>query len=192
MAAYRQVYDSHHLQADCQEPGSSPEPYARQSSMATFTFVMVGCSAAGAGSRLAVVPRPQGRRHRRATARIAAAAPISPSYSPGGARVTQGRRHGGAVLRRDRHARAAGHVAQGRPRNDVIGAGARHADARRDTARAPAAMTSLAIPTTSFRARDTARGPRRRRRVHVHVPQRRRARVAYHQARHIPLTYLLT
>ena len=33
MAAYRRVYDSHHLQADCQEPGSAPEPYARQSSM---------------------------------------------------------------------------------------------------------------------------------------------------------------
>jgi len=32
MAAYRRVYDSHHLQADCQEPGSAPEPYARQSS----------------------------------------------------------------------------------------------------------------------------------------------------------------
>jgi len=28
MAAYRLVYDSHHLQADCQEPGSAPEPYA--------------------------------------------------------------------------------------------------------------------------------------------------------------------
>ena len=26
MAAYRRVYDSHHLQADCQEPGSAPEP----------------------------------------------------------------------------------------------------------------------------------------------------------------------
>ena len=33
MAAYRRVYDSYHLQADCQEPGSAPEPYARQSSM---------------------------------------------------------------------------------------------------------------------------------------------------------------
>ena len=33
MAAYRQVYDSHHLQADCQEPGSALEPYARQSSV---------------------------------------------------------------------------------------------------------------------------------------------------------------
>ena len=27
MAAYRRVYESHHLQADCQEPGSAPEPY---------------------------------------------------------------------------------------------------------------------------------------------------------------------
>jgi len=33
MAAYRRVYDSRHLQADCQEPGSASEPYARQSSM---------------------------------------------------------------------------------------------------------------------------------------------------------------
>jgi len=28
MAAYRLVYNSRHLQADCQEPGSAPEPYA--------------------------------------------------------------------------------------------------------------------------------------------------------------------
>ena len=28
MAANRRVYDLHHLQADCQEPGSAPEPYA--------------------------------------------------------------------------------------------------------------------------------------------------------------------
>jgi len=33
MAAYRRVYDSRQLQADCQEPGSAPEPYARLSSM---------------------------------------------------------------------------------------------------------------------------------------------------------------
>jgi len=33
MAAYRRVYDSRHLQADCQEPGSAPEPYARYLSM---------------------------------------------------------------------------------------------------------------------------------------------------------------
>ena len=46
MAAYRRVYDSRHLQADCQEPGSSPEPYARYSSIwATFTFyIFVGIS----------------------------------------------------------------------------------------------------------------------------------------------------
>ena len=29
MAAYLRVYDSRHLQADCQEPGSAAEPYAR-------------------------------------------------------------------------------------------------------------------------------------------------------------------
>jgi len=27
MAAYRRVYASRHLQADCQEPGSAPKPY---------------------------------------------------------------------------------------------------------------------------------------------------------------------
>jgi len=32
MAAYRRVYDSRHLQADCHEPGSAAEPYAWQSS----------------------------------------------------------------------------------------------------------------------------------------------------------------
>jgi len=26
---YRRVYDSRYLQADCEEPGSAPEPYAR-------------------------------------------------------------------------------------------------------------------------------------------------------------------
>jgi len=31
--AYLLVYDSRHLQADRQESGSAPEPYARQSSM---------------------------------------------------------------------------------------------------------------------------------------------------------------
>ena len=33
MAAYRRVYDLHHLQADCQEPGSAPDPYVRQYSV---------------------------------------------------------------------------------------------------------------------------------------------------------------
>jgi len=45
MAAYRRVYDSRHLQADCKEPGSAPEPYARQSSMGylfTRNFGMPG------------------------------------------------------------------------------------------------------------------------------------------------------
>ena len=41
MAAYRQVYDSRHLQADCQEPGSDPEPYARNRVWATFTFFAI-------------------------------------------------------------------------------------------------------------------------------------------------------
>ena len=36
MAAYRRVCDSRHLQADCQGPGSAPEPYARQSSTGHF------------------------------------------------------------------------------------------------------------------------------------------------------------
>jgi len=38
LAAYRQVYDSCHLQADYQEPGSAPEPYARQSSIGYLYF----------------------------------------------------------------------------------------------------------------------------------------------------------
>ena len=42
MAAYRRVYDSRHLQADCQEPGSAPEPYARQSSMG-YLYLLHGC-----------------------------------------------------------------------------------------------------------------------------------------------------
>jgi len=47
MAAYRRVYDSHHLQADCQESGSALEPYARQSSMGyLFTFTFHGFSTA--------------------------------------------------------------------------------------------------------------------------------------------------
>ena len=41
MAAYRLVYDSRHLQADCQELRSAPELYARQSSMATFIFYIM-------------------------------------------------------------------------------------------------------------------------------------------------------
>ena len=33
MTTYRRVYDSRHLQADCQELGSAPKTYARQSGM---------------------------------------------------------------------------------------------------------------------------------------------------------------
>jgi len=36
MTAYRRVYDSRHMHANCQEPGSAPEPCARQSSMGYF------------------------------------------------------------------------------------------------------------------------------------------------------------
>jgi len=52
MAAYRLVYDSRHLQADCQEPGSAPEPYARQSSMG-YIFYRSSCV------RMRAVPRCQ-------------------------------------------------------------------------------------------------------------------------------------
>jgi len=45
MAAYRLVYDSRHLQADCQEPGSAPEPYVRQSSMGyLYLYLYLGRS----------------------------------------------------------------------------------------------------------------------------------------------------
>ena len=37
MAAYRRVYDSRHLQADCQEPGSAPEPYTLGNRGLSFT-----------------------------------------------------------------------------------------------------------------------------------------------------------
>jgi len=36
MAAYRRVYDSRHLQAHCQEPGSAPEPSLGNRVWATF------------------------------------------------------------------------------------------------------------------------------------------------------------
>jgi len=40
MAAYRWVYDSRHLQADCQDPGSVPELYPRNRVRGTFTFLL--------------------------------------------------------------------------------------------------------------------------------------------------------
>jgi len=36
MAAYRRVYDSRHLQADCHEPGSAPETSLGNRVWATF------------------------------------------------------------------------------------------------------------------------------------------------------------
>ena len=42
MAAYRQVYDSRHLQADYQELGSAPELYVRQSSVGYLYFFTSG------------------------------------------------------------------------------------------------------------------------------------------------------
>ena len=40
-SVYRRVYDSRHLQADCQEPGSAPELYAQQSSMG-YLYIYIG------------------------------------------------------------------------------------------------------------------------------------------------------
>jgi len=40
MAAYRPVYDSRHLHADCQELGSAPEPYTLDNRVwATFLLL---------------------------------------------------------------------------------------------------------------------------------------------------------
>ena len=41
MAAYRRVYDSRLLQADCKQPGSAREPYAWQSSTGCLLPVAV-------------------------------------------------------------------------------------------------------------------------------------------------------
>jgi len=47
MTAYRRVYDARHLQSDCQEPGSAPEPYAGQSSMGYLYLFYSGCVCLG-------------------------------------------------------------------------------------------------------------------------------------------------
>jgi len=45
-AVYRRVYDSRHLQADCQEPGSAPEPHARNRNLTSYiTQPAVGVTA---------------------------------------------------------------------------------------------------------------------------------------------------
>ena len=42
MAAFLQVYDSRHLQADCQKPGSALEPYTQQLSMGyLYLFLLI-------------------------------------------------------------------------------------------------------------------------------------------------------
>jgi len=43
MEAYRRVYDSRHLQADCQAQGFPQEPYTRQSSMG-YLYLLVTCN----------------------------------------------------------------------------------------------------------------------------------------------------
>ena len=53
MAAYLRVYDSRHVQADCQEPGSAREPYTRQSSMGVG--YVAGGDLTGHGAPLLVV-----------------------------------------------------------------------------------------------------------------------------------------
>jgi len=40
MAAYRRVYDSRHLPADCQEPGSASNPMLGNRVWATFAFLL--------------------------------------------------------------------------------------------------------------------------------------------------------
>ena len=72
MAAYRRVYDSQ--QADCQEPGSVPEPYARLRHRVWATLFLphdVLCNDSELGYNCA--ERKQVATHSVATARIAAA-----------------------------------------------------------------------------------------------------------------------
>jgi len=41
MAAYRRVYDVSHLQADCQEPGSAPEPSVIEYGAAGYLYLFI-------------------------------------------------------------------------------------------------------------------------------------------------------
>jgi len=98
MAAYSRVYDSRHLQADCQEPGSAPEPYARQSSMGYLYLSVVtapppaglpivfwadGRRAANRPSADGLLASPSGRNWRRVNyLRLAAARVLSSRYRP--------------------------------------------------------------------------------------------------------------
>ena len=62
MAAYRRLYGSRHPQADCKEPGTAPEPYARQSSMGYLYLYLLSCLAgcSGRGAEEGVVKAPPG------------------------------------------------------------------------------------------------------------------------------------
>jgi len=63
MAAFRLVYDSRHLQSDCQERGSTPEPYARQSTMGYLYLFLYSVRRAGVRGRALSIPlRDAGRR----------------------------------------------------------------------------------------------------------------------------------
>ena len=62
MAVYRRVYDSRHLQADCQEPESAPEAYALLPSMGYLfpfivTFARSSCTHGTAPSYLSQLVR---------------------------------------------------------------------------------------------------------------------------------------
>jgi len=96
MAAYSRVYDSRHLQADCQEPRSAPEPYARQSSMGYLYLFVVAAPPRWATDRLlgrwkascqssvgGPVDSPSGRNWRRVNyLRLAAARVLSSRHRP--------------------------------------------------------------------------------------------------------------
>jgi len=61
MAAYHRVYDSRHLQADCQEPRSAPGPYARQSSMGCLYLLMCQKKAVDPNETQICWPLPKGQ-----------------------------------------------------------------------------------------------------------------------------------
>jgi len=50
MAAYRRVYDSRHLQADYQEPGSAPEPYTLGNRVWAAFYARPAVSSSGAAA----------------------------------------------------------------------------------------------------------------------------------------------
>jgi len=85
MAAYRRVYDSRHLQTDCQEPGSAPESYYRQSSMGYIyllhSAISFNCESGGNQVLLAycVHVRQQSLKSLKYWQQKAAALPLTPS-----------------------------------------------------------------------------------------------------------------